>query len=230
MSESKDFEKNEGVEGYTLNDSIESTIGKFRKVLLVALALFVVAVVAVVVGIVVHSNSVESGLEKVDAIYFSLANAKADSTAEEIKKLQDTSIEQLSKLSSSSGAVSLRASMLLADLYFQQGKFEEAKDAWMKAASVKKDAYTNSIAYYNAAVCSENLNDLDSALSYYEAASDNPDFLLVDHALFSLGRTQEKKGDSVAASETYQKLNDMHPNSNWAKMAKSRLIELKLSK
>jgi tetratricopeptide (TPR) repeat protein len=229
MSENINFEKIGDGENRTLNDSVESAVGKFRKVLLVLLAIFIIAVIAVVVGIIVHTNSLEKGLEKVDSTYFALTNAKADASAEEIKSLRDTSIEKLQSVASSSGAVGLRASMLLADLYFQQDKFEEARASWLKAAAAKKGAYTNSIAYYNAAVCSENLNDVDSAIKYYEMAVEDEDFLLIDHALFSLGRTQEQKGDTVAATESYQKLNDLHPNSNWAKLAKSRLIALKLN-
>lgn len=228
MSEKNiDFGKTK-VETATITDSFESAIGKFRKALLAILVVFVLAVIAIVVGIIVHSNSVKSGLEKVDTVYFSLSNAKSDISADEVKALQNSSIETLLGLSKSSGIVGMRASMLLGELYFQQGKFDESRNAWLAAANVEKNSYTNSVSYYNAAACSESLNDLDSAVKYYELASSDSDFLLVDHALFSLARVYEAKKDSAKATETYQKLNDLHPNSSWANLAKTRLIALKV--
>ena len=164
MSEKNiDFGKTK-VETATITDSFESAIGKFRKALLAILVVFVLAVIAIVVGIIVHSNSVKSGLEKVDTVYFSLSNAKSDISADEVKALQNSSIETLLGLSKSSGIVGMRASMLLGELYFQQGKFDESRNAWLAAANVEKNSYTNSVSYYNAAACSESLNDLDSAV------------------------------------------------------------------
>ena len=70
---------------------------------------------------------------------------------------------------------------------------------------------------------------MDSAISYYESATKDDEFPLIDHALFSLGRVQENKGDFSAAVSSYSKIADVRPSSKWANLAKSREIALKQS-
>lgn len=216
--------------GNTLAMSVNSALEKFRKVFLAVLVVFVVAIVAVIAGIVAYSKSVESGIEKIDAAAFALMNNTAELSGDELKGVQDNALGQLSELSSKGGVVGIRANMLLGDLYLQQGRFEESRDAWIRSAEISKKSYTNAVSLYNAAYCFEKLGDLVSAEDFYGRAADFPDFLLVDHALFSLGRVCEASGKSDSAVEAYQRLNDLHPNSSWAKMAKSRIISLKIGK
>lgn len=218
------FEKSETE---SLEVSVNSLLEKFRKILLCVLIAVVIAVIVIIAGIVIRSNSVESGLEKVESITFSLTNNSATMSADELKSANENAIAQLSELSSSKGIVGIRANLLLADLYFQKGEFEKSRSAYIDSSNIKKNAYTNATAFYNAGVCSEKLNDLDSAIKYYKAASDIKDYLLVDHALFSLARVYEVKNDISSAIEVYEKLNDLHPTSSWALIAKTRLISLK---
>ena len=117
--------------------------------------------------------------------------------------------------------------MLVAEIKFAQKNYDEARSAWLKAADVNKKAYTAPLCYYNAAVCCENLNDIDGAVSYYKVASEYEDFVLIDHALFSLGRVNEAAQKYDEAKAAYEKLNEIRPSSNWGKLAKSRIIFLK---
>ncbi len=209
--------------------SVNSAIERFRTVLLAVLVVAVLAVVGIVIGVIAHGKSVSSGIEQLDTIEFVLLKDASSLSESDISQRLQTAENQLLPLSKKGGTVGSRASLLLADVYFQQEKFEQACDSWVRAAQLKKNAYTTYISYYNAGVASEQLGELDKAISYYESASKDDEFPLVDHALFSLGRVQEGKGDFSAAVSAYTRLNDIRPSSKWANTAKSRMIALKQS-
>lgn len=210
--------------------SVNSTIEKFRKALIASLIAVVVAVIAIIAVIVINSKIVESDMDEFETVSYNLIDKSSTLTGDELKKLQNDTIAQLQKFSKKSGIVGVRSSMLLGDLYLKQNDFEKARLEYLKAAENGKKSYTNPLAYFNAAVCSEKLKDFDSAVNYYKNASEFADFLLIDHTLFSLARVYEEKNDNALAIETYQKLYDLHPTSSWAKLAKSQLIMLKVLK
>ena len=126
----------------------------------------------------------------------------------------------------SSNIVGLRAQMAAADIYFSNENWSEARDAWLKAATIDEKAYTASVCYYNAAVCSEELNDTDSAITYYEKALAGEYCEFDTHILFSLGRLLESKSDFAGAAEKYNELKNSYPNDPWTDLAQSRLIAL----
>ena len=163
----------------------------------------------------------------IDSVYYSYTKDASSLSDSDIAARQKDVLEKLSSLSGKSGIAGIRSNMLIADILFAQKKYDESRSAWLKAAAAGKKAYTAPLCYYNAAVCSDNLNDSDSALSYYTRAADFEDFLLADHALFNIGRVQEEKGDYSAAKAAYDKIYDLRPASNWAFLGKSRIIALK---
>ncbi len=211
----------------TIEVSVNSTIERFRKVLVAALILAVLLVIGIVVGIIVSGKIVSSGIEQLDTIEFVLLKDAASLSGEELSTRLSLAETQLIPLSKKSGVVGSRASLLLADVYFKQEKFEEARSAWIRVAELKKKAYTASLAYFNAGVASEKLGDIEKATIYYETATNDDEFVLVDHALFSLGRVQEGRGDFSAAEKAYSRIEDIRPSSKWADLAKSRIIALK---
>ncbi|MCR5725073.1 MAG: tetratricopeptide repeat protein [Treponema sp.] len=230
-----------------LAEKINTKLIAARKPLLAALIVVVVLVVGLSAFVLVSEHATKKGLAQIDEIYYSLtsqagkvlsdaASDSAEATVEDelfasskeaITSLGNVSLEALAAFSKKGGIVGVRANMLSAEIYFQQNQFDKARESWLSAARAKKGAYTAPLAYFNAAVCSEKLNDLESAVSYYTAASEAEDFLLVDHALFSLGRVNEAVENVAAAKAAYEKLTDTHPESSWANLAKSRLIAFK---
>lgn len=221
---------------------LNASLAKSSKAILAAAVVIIVVLLAVIVVSNVKASATRKGIEQIESITYALTKNSSDSSYEgdaelsedeqkaklEEEKLarQTTALEQLSALSSKSGIVGVRANMLIADIKFDQKKYDEARDAYVKAANGKK-AYTRPLNNFNAAVCSEELGDNDSAEKYYKAASDDSNFVLIDHALFSLGRIYEAKSDFENAKSTYEKLNDSHPTTSWGQLAKSRLIALK---
>ena len=217
----------EEIEKKTLSDRMGDFIASYRKVILGLLAVLFAAAAAVAVTLSVMNMQKEKGLAKLDTIQFEsekLGNEEADAAKkaelfEELKKLAD----------SSSGTVKTRASMAAADAAFADKKWEESRTYWLMASSAQKKAYTNPIALYNAAVCSEELGDADSALRYFDEAADNKDFPLAARALFNAGRIEESRGNYTEALTRYEKLNAAHTSSEWAHLAKSRVIALRVA-
>ena len=124
--------------------------------------------------------------------------------------------------------VGIRSNMAAAEIYFSQEKWSEARECWLKAAAAKDAGYTAAISYYNAAVCSEELADVDAAIDYYRAAIATEDCGFEPHVLFSLGRLYEGKADYAAAAENYTSLRDNYPSDSWTSLAESRLIALRI--
>ena len=212
----------------TLETTISEMLVKSKKAITAIVIAAVVVIVGVILGVTLHSKSIASGIEQVDTIYYVLTKDSADLAEGDLTARFDDAASKLEPLAKKSGIVGIRASLLLADIHFQKGEFEKAKNLWLRAASLKKNSYTYSWAYFNASVCAEKLDDLDSAVAYMDKAAENEDFALIDEVLFNLGRLNESKGSFDSAKVAYEKVNDLHPSSNWAYLSKSRLIQLKV--
>lgn len=213
----------------TSAEKINAFLTRNRKVILTVCACIVAAVIVGTVCVVVGARQTENGLAKLDAIAYALMQNASELAGDELAARQETALSALAALTGKGGIVGTRANMLAGDLYFQRKDYESAKDAWLNAAGAKKHAYTAPICYFNAASAAENAGDLDTALDCYQKSADAAGFLLADHALFSVGRVLEAKQDYVAAADAYRRLNDASPDSDWASLAKTRIIALKAS-
>lgn len=211
----------------TFAASLGARLEKSKGLALAVCAMVFVIIVGVAVFAVLRAKSISDGIERIDAISYALMRGSGELSEDEISSRQQTALEELASLGGKSGIVGLRANMLIAEIKFARKSYEEARSAWLRAAGLNKKSYTAPLCYYNAAVCGENLNDLEGALACYRAASEDEDFLLIDHALFSLGRVNESVGNYEDAKTVYEKLNSLRPSSNWGQLAKSRLISLK---
>ena len=217
----------EKTEKETLATSLNSALEKSKGAVIAVSAIVVVAIVAVAVFATVRAKSIEKGISQVDSISYNLTNESKDLSESDVAARQAKALEELAALSDKKGVVGLRANMLIAEINFSQNNYENARSAWLKALGAKGKNYTTSLCYYNAAVCSENLNDSEKAIEYYKAASEDEEFLLIDHALFSLARVNEVNEKYEDAKAAYEKLSSLHSSSSWAQIAKTRLIALK---
>lgn len=217
------------VEKKSLSENLGDFILRNLRVIFVFCGVLLLGAVCAVVVISVNEKTIEKGLGKIDLISYELTNKSYDLSETEIAARQDKAVSSLSELVGKSGIVGVRANMLSAEIYYQKKDFENARSAWLAAAQKGKNTYIAPIALFNAASCSEELGNLDDAVAGYKSASEVKDFYEAAHALFSLGRVQEAKGDFVAAAASYQALVDKSPEDSWAKLAKNRLVSLKIS-
>ena len=213
----------------TLASKLNDSLTKFRGLILTVVLCAIVVVLVVLGVLTISTKSTEKALAQVDEIYYVLTKDASSLEADAVAERQNAALEALGAYAARNGIVGARASLLKAEINFQLGNNEEARNDWVKAASAKKNAYTAPLAYFNAAVASENLNDAEMAAQYYKKAADAEDFLLADHALFSLGRVCEGLGKIDDAKAAYQTLCDSHPDGEWANLAKGRLLALELS-
>ncbi len=217
----------------TLESSLSSFIVKFRGIFIAVAVIVIVAAAAFAVGVSLHSSAVEKGLNAVDEIEYKLTKDATDLKDADLTARQDAALSSLEAWTGKSGIVGVRANFLAAELYFQKGEWAKAKDAYLAAAKNGSKSYTAPICYFNAAQAMSNLNDFAGAVENYKKAAEFNEFYLRDRAYYNWGRACEKAGDFAAAKEAYSKLNDIHPvvesGSEWSKLAKDRLIALKIN-
>jgi tetratricopeptide (TPR) repeat protein len=213
----------------TASENLSGFLTKYRVAILSIVCLAAVAAIGYSAAVLVMSKLSEKGLDQIDSITYTLTNKSADLSESELTARRSAAMEKLAPLVKKGGVVGVRANMLAADLAFQSKDYKTSRTYWLAAAKAGRKSYTAPLAYYNAAVCSEELNDPDSAVSYYEKSAAAPDFFEADHALFSLGRVKEGKQDFKGAAAAYQKLQDKNSSDQWAQLAKTRLLALRIA-
>lgn len=221
------FDKNAKKEKVNTSEKIDSFVTKNRKTILITGLIVIIAAIVVCITVAVVDNLKIKNIAAVDAIEYSLTKDSSDIEDYAVTTRLDEAITAVTPYLKKGGIAGVRANMLAADVYFQKKDYENSRTCWLAAAEKGKKVYTAAICYYNAAVCSEELNDLANAASYYETASKGEEFLLVTHCLFNIGRVKEAQNDAEGASEAYQKLVEKYPSDQWTSLAQSRIIALK---
>ncbi len=221
---------NEKEEKKTASGVLADFIAKNRFILIAVVA--VVIIVAVVLGVTstVKTSNATKGFGELDSLYYQLSTfqTNADASDDEIAAKEAATIEAVYEIASknSKNAVGSRAYLLAAELEFKNENWDKARTAYENAAAANEKAYTAPLAWYNAAICCEELGDIDGAVALIAKACERKDFVTAPRAMFNAGRMEEQRGNYSAAKEWYNKVNDSFVNDNWANLAKSRLISL----
>lgn len=209
-------------EDKTVSERLSNFLITYRLLFLGLLgALFIGGCAYGIISTVVQ-NMRSTDLSSISDILYRLSQAEEA----DYDSARETALTELAPYMSKGAVVGVRANMAAADIYFAQSRWQEACDAWLAAARKDSRAYTAPLAWYNAAVCYEELGNTEEALRYYRSAADFKGFTLVSHALFSAARVKDESGDYEGAAAIYQELNDSYPSDSWASLAKSRLIAL----
>ncbi len=216
----------------TIEGSISSFIYKYRVALIVIVAVLVLGGIAAGIVVAVSEKNTEKGYAAYDTLVYNLSNYQNDSnlTADEIAAKEADILSQAKDLASknSKNGIGAHAYMLIAGLEFNNGNFENAKNAWVSAAAADSKAYTAPVSLYNAGVACEELGDIDGAVANIEKALTYDNFLLKAKAIFNLGRIEEQRGNIAKAADCYTKLNDEYSGDQYANLAKSRLISFEV--
>ncbi len=122
-----------------------------------------------------------------------------------------------------------RALIRKAAVLNQKKDYAEAEKAALEAVKRNKNSYAAPIALELAAISAEEAGSIDTAIAHYtqltkDYLKDNP---VAPHALFNLGRLQESKSDYKAAAGAYNTLVSDFGGSEWALLARNRLIWMK---
>ena len=122
-----------------------------------------------------------------------------------------------------------RGLFLRADAHYDKKAWDAALQDFQALAARFPKSYLAPISLFDAAVCSEEKGDMDNALKLYiRAAEDYKDSTVAPRALFDSGRLYEAKSDWANAQKAYQSMDGLYAQSMWTRLAKNRLVELKV--
>ncbi|MDR3312352.1 MAG: hypothetical protein LBS64_04385 [Spirochaetaceae bacterium] len=199
-----------------------NVIIKHRMIFLAVIGALLVSAIAIGLVNWIGTRSRERGLSAVEDI--SWAVQKADSLDSAVQK----ALSDLDAWTGKKGIVGVRANMLKAELLFRDKKYDEARLSWNAAAEAEPKAYTAPLAWLNAGVASEELDDRDGAAGYYQKAAAYADFPLLTRTMFNLGRVLDEAEKYTEAAAQYQKLSDTYGDDPWASLAMSRILALRV--
>jgi len=214
----------------TVSGALAGWIAKYRFILLGVVAAVVVIAVAIAVASTVKTNKMVKCFTELENLSYQLtvAQGKTDADEDSIKAKEAETLTAAYTLAAanSKNAVGSRAYLYAAELEFKNAEYAKARDAYLIAASANEKAYTAPLCWYNAAICSEELGNVDAAIANIEKAVARKDFVTAPRAMFNAGRMEEQRGNYAAAKDWYTRVNDSFANDNWANLAKSRLISM----
>ena len=210
------------------SQKIGNLIEKNKVKFIVCLIVVACALAGYITTYAIYNSLKNKNLSRIDEITFTLTDKSGSLEESELEARSNTAIEQLAPFTKKSGIAGARANMICAEIAFQQKKYQESADFWKAAAKKAKKSYIAPIAYFNIGVCYEQLNNIDAAAENYKIAADNKSFVIKNHAKFSYGRVLEAQGKYAEAVSVFTEINDSNPDDSWAKLAKSRIIALKV--
>jgi TolA-binding protein len=211
-------------------NKFERNIANFlgsKKNLLIGIAIAIVVVVALLwLGISITEKKATANQVKIDNLQVSFN----EWVMEEEFDVPTNLIAELKEFAGKKGTSYpiVKANYLLGLISFYQEEFQEAKDLFLIVAEKGKSSYFGSLGLVNAAVASEQLNDNQGALEYYQRLYDRygSEAAEAPKALFGIARLHETNGDIELAKAILQQLADEFPASEYAKLAQTRLILL----
>lgn len=215
----------------TTSERLSSFLLVNKKILLISVSTIVVILIAIGIIIGVGTAKLNKYTEKVEnlqSVYSDWTNAEEASTEKEA--LYTTLEVDLKEIiaNNSNNYPDMRASYLLAELYYESENYSEAAKLFISISEAYSDVYIAPLALMNAGVTYEQLGETDKAVELYQKVVDSykNNSGEVAHALFSIGRIYDSQSKNDIAKTVYQELVQDYPNSEWAKLANSRLILL----
>ncbi len=220
----------------SLQYRVEHTLSSFihkNKIILIITGIALIAIfVGLWIGISVSNKNAETHMARIDEIteQYTTWAALEDVTSAEAIELSNTLKTDLQKFATmkNTSYPSVKGSYLLGMIAFKEGDFETAKSEFLSASEKGKETYLAPLSLFNVAVTSEHLNDTTGALEYYQRVYDlsNGDAAQSAKALFNVARLHETNNDIELAKAVFQQLKDEYPNSEYGKLASSKLVLL----
>lgn len=194
-----------------------------------------IAIVLIIVAIGIYT-AVSGNIASASSRAMELADQKAlqwsqETDEEKRAEIESSLIAELDSIAQKwpRTLAAQRALLRKAALLSQKKEYAEAEKTALEAYRRNKKSYVAPIALELAAVAAEEAGNTDAALEHYtlitkDYKKDNP---AAAHAFFNLGRIKEAKGDYKGAVEAYDQLVSSFGDSEWAMLAKNRVIYLK---
>jgi TolA-binding protein len=214
-----------------INNFLARAVSRFR----IALLVILIAAAAFLVGYVVY-NEISKRLTADSTLMAEHAQTQFDTWQSESDAAKKATLEKdlfdqlgtlINRYPRQYGGQ--RGLFLRADANFQKKAWDAALQDYQALAARFPKSYLAPISLFNAAVCSEEKGDTDNALKLYvQASSSYKDSTVAPRALFDSGRLYETKSDWANAQKAYQSMDGLYSQSMWTRLAKNRLVELKV--
>jgi predicted negative regulator of RcsB-dependent stress response len=156
------------------------------------------SIVAVLVGglsLVGYQNYQQSQTMKFEAMYFNMEEivkieeAKGNNPVSQLVKIRDQIIDESHRN---------RASLLLADVYFQYGNFDKAKSTYQKIRN-SSDGLNHQMANVGLAYTYEAMGEIKKAIDLFKLVIDTNDNFPLFQVYWSLARCHENNKDTSNA-------------------------------
>jgi TolA-binding protein len=122
-----------------------------------------------------------------------------------------------------------RGLFIRADLNYATKAWDAARKDYEALASRFPNSYLAPVSLFNAAVCAEDTGDTAGAAKLYSKVfTSYKDSTVAPRALFDAGRVAETQGSWTEAQTHYEQLDSQYGQSVWDKLAKNRIIQLKV--
>ncbi len=221
-----------------LVNKTEGWISTHRNVILtaviVACAAIVVAVVITVISSSKGESSADTALAALEKSYdeYRVMDADAEGYQEKLESVKNDA----SSLVTSAGTkkyAGAKAELILAEIDFSEGNYGESADKYNAVYEAQKDTYLGQVALMSEASALEESGNESAALEIYNRVFDEYGMngIFASHALFNVARLTEKDNVELAVSIYEQLIGEFEEGSSeFAKLARSRVSQLKVSK
>ena len=216
---------------HRINNFLSATVSRFRIILLAVL----IAAAAFLVGYFIY-NEIAKKLTADSTVLAESAQDlynkwQAESDTARKGALEKQLMDQLNVLTGRYARQygGQRALFIRADLYYQEKSWDNAGKDYQTLAAHFPESYLAPISLFNAGACREEKGDVDGALKLYTKVSqDYQDSPVAPRAMFDAARLDEQKNAFDDAQKMYNQVDSLYPTSAWDKLAKNRLIELRV--
>lgn len=214
-----------------IGNFISQSVQRFRIVLLVIL----VAAAALFLGYVVYNeinkkvaSNATTAAEQAQTAFDTWQNesdaTKKAALEKDLRAQLDTLIRRYPRQYGAQRGLFLRA-----DLNYGVQAWDAARKDFESLAARFPDSYLAPVSLFNAAVSAEEAGDAAGAAALYARISASyKDSTVAPRALFDTGRLAEQRGAWSDAQAAYEQIDTLYSQSTWDKLAKNRIIELRV--
>lgn len=214
-----------------INNFLAHAVSRFR----IALLVILIAAAALLIGYVVYhevsKKLVADSTLMAENVQTQFDTWQSESDAAKKAGLEKDLFDQLDRLISRYPRQygGQRGLFLRAGANYAKKAWDAALQDYQTLAARFPKSYLAPISLFDAAVCYEEKGDTDNALKLYVKASGSyKDSTVAPRALFDSGRLYEAKSDWTNAQKAYQSMDGLYTQSMWTRLAKNRLVELKV--
>jgi len=223
-------EKNKGEE-FTFTEKFEQFLIKNRKPLLIGVSVVLLGLIIFGIASTVQERRITEYTERVEQaqdLFEDYRQADDEQKAEISSELQNELYDILDRMD---GAYpGLRALHILGELAYQEDRYDDAKEYFLRITNDFPHTHLAPVSLMNAAVISEQLEDYEGAISYYQQVAErySNEYHGAPRALLNIGRLYEELDDTSAALQAYEQLTAEYQNTEWANLAQTRIIQLEI--